>query len=219
MLALFELARLGLSTRMRIIIRVLVFTFLGLLVGIGSALWMAGLLPGGPRLGGTVEVEGWVSDWSIGSEAANPYVRARVARYGLLALRKEEAVYFTRTHDDDGELLNEDCVYKVSGGGMPAEWWSITLYDSDSRLPMNTDEALSFDLTQAEASLAQSNLWQFQVSAQTPQNPLISWVSSREAGTFDLMLRLYRPSEALLDGPESTLQPPSIERISCGEGR
>lgn len=192
---------------------------LGALIGAVSALWMAGLLPGGPRLGGTVEIEGWVSDWSIGSEAANPYVRARIARHGLLALRKEEAVYFTKTQDDEGEPLNEYCVYKVSGGDMPAQWWSITLYNGDSRLPMNKDDALSFDQTSASRWVGSSaDDWAFFVSS-SRLNEHVPWVSSREAGRFDLMLRLYHPSEALLSSPENILQPPSIERVSCGEER
>lgn len=190
---------------------------LGALIGAVSALWMAGLLPGGPRLGGTVEIEGWVSDWSIGSEAANPYVRARIARHGLLALRNEEAVYFTRAHDDEGERLRADCTYRVTGGEMPAQWWSITLYDGGSRLPMNEDDALSFDQTSASSWVGSSaDDWGFFVSG-SRLNEHVPWVSSRKAGNFDLMLRLYRPSEALLSAPESELQPPSVERVSCGD--
>ncbi len=51
---------------------------------------MAGLLPGiaQTRLGATVDMEGWHSDYDVGSRAADPYTRARIARHGLLALAK-----------------------------------------------------------------------------------------------------------------------------------
>ncbi|MEM1390717.1 MAG: DUF1214 domain-containing protein [Pseudomonadota bacterium] len=188
---------------------------IGAILGTVSALMMAGLLPIGPQLGGRVEVNGWTSDWSIGSETANPYVRARVARHGLLALRKEEAVYFTRTKDDEGQSLQENCTYAVSGGELPAQWWSITLYDSGSRLPMNEDEALSFDATKAVDDTASLKEWSFTVASSRPLESGENWVSSLGGGQFDLMLRLYRPSLSLLSEPEATLRPPSVQRLSC----
>ena len=115
----------------------------GSALGLGSALWLAGLWPDGRSLAfGNVDVGGWRSDFAIGSKAADPYTRARVARHGLLALAKTEAVYLTRTTDDAGAPLREACTYRLSGGAMPAGWWSVTLYGAGSMLPANTDEAL-----------------------------------------------------------------------------
>ncbi|MEM9054636.1 MAG: DUF1214 domain-containing protein [Pseudomonadota bacterium] len=190
-------------------------TVLGVAAGGVSALFLSGLLPVGPRLGGAITIDGWTSDWSIGSQAANPYVRARIARHGLLAMRKEEAVYFTRNQDDQGRRLTEDCTYSVSGGALPAEWWSITLYDSESRLPMNEDNQLSFDKTDAEQSFSASSDWTFEVRVQDPADLSQPWVSNRAAGAFDLMLRLYRPSAGMLKSPTTVLEPPSITRVSC----
>ena len=199
---------------MRFVLPLLLAAILGLAAGVGSAFWMGGLLPFGPRLGDGIDIEDWRSDWSIGSEAADPYVRARIARHGLLALRKEEAVYFTRSVDEKGRALKENCAYRVSGGSFPAEWWSITLYDADSRLPMNEDGALSFDASDAEA-LGMAEDWTFMIGADQGGMAPRQWVSSKAAGTFDLTLRLYLPSEALLASPETALTPPSIEQIAC----
>jgi len=176
------------------------------------------MLPGGPQIGNAIEVEEWRSDWSIGSENASPYVRARVARNGLMGLRKEEAVYFMRTVDDAGEPLREACIYRISGAGLPADWWSITLYDPANKLPMNTDERLSFDQTQAEAVFEDASAaWEVQVSANEPEELLMPWISSQAGGAFDLTLRLYRPSAALLADPASALEPPQVKRLSCDE--
>ena len=211
MLALPETTAICLNARMRIIIRSLVLVVLGLLVGVGSALWMGGLLPGSPRVGNAIEIDGWVSDWSIGSENASPYIRARVARNGLMGLRREEAVYFMKTTDDEGQRLREDCTYTVSGKTFPADWWSITVYGPDNRLPMNEDRALSFDQTQAEPQLETSEVWAFRVQAMQGELPKDRWVSSKAASEFDMTLRLYRPSAALLADPEATLIPPKVE--------
>ena len=198
---------------MKLIVSVLVGAILGIAAGVFSALAAGGMVGGGTHLGGHVDVGGWASDWTIGSPAANPWMRARIARRGLLALTREEAVYFTKATDDDGKPLTEDCTYKVGGGAMPALWWSVTLYDASSYLPQNTDHALSYDQTQAEAA-GEGNAWSFTIAPEAPADG--GWVSNRAAGNFDLTLRLYKPTPALLADPDATLPPPSIERLSCG---
>lgn len=183
---------------------------IGAALGMASALYLAGLWPGMKPLDfGDVEVEGWRSDFAIGSDTADMYTRARVARHGLLALAKSEAVYFTRTTDGEGAPLREECTYRLTVGKMPAGWWSVTLYDDDSLLPMNEDEALSVNQEQetgGEGLVAT-------IAAEKPEGGI--WISSRNAGSFDLTLRLYMPDEALLADPEAILKPPVVERLSC----
>jgi hypothetical protein len=183
----------------------------GALLGGGSALWLAGLWPAGSNMAfGNIDVGGWRSDFAIGSEAADPYTRARVARHGLLALAKSEAVYFTRATDDTGAPLREGCSYRLSGGPMPAGWWSVTLYDGQSMLPANTDGALSID-----AERAGDGSWSAVIAPQRPAGEGL-WISSRGAGRFDLTLRLYMPDAGLLAKPEKTLTPPTVTRLECG---
>lgn len=182
----------------------------GLLLGLGSALWLAGLWPEGRSLAfGNVDADGWRGDFAVGSEAADPYTRARVARHGLLALAKSEAVYLTRNTDSAGAPLSNRCHYRLSGGPMPAGWWSVTLYNGQSMLPANTDNALSID-----AGRAGQGAWAALIAPQRPDDGT-PWISSRGAETFDLTLRLYMPGAALLADPDTALDPPRIERISC----
>lgn len=182
----------------------------GIALGLGSALWMAGLWPPGRNMAfGDVDVGGWRSDFAIGSKAADPYTRARVARHGLLALAKSEAVYLTRTVDDAGEPLREACAYRLSGGAMPASWWSVTLYDAESMLPANTDGAMSID-----AERAGKGAWSAVIAPKRPADGE-PWISSRGAGRFDLTLRLYIPEARLLADPNAALVPPRIKRLAC----
>lgn len=191
---------------------------LGLALGIASALYMAGLWPGmKPLEFGDIEVGGWRSDFAIGSDAANPYTRARVARHGLLALAKSEAVYFTKTTDASGQPLTEDCTYRLLVDQMPARWWSITLYNSESLLPINEDEALSVNADQVSEARGQGEylmpLVPIIVARDRPEDGL--WISSRNASQFDLTLRLYMPDDYLLEKPEDALSAPSLTRVSC----
>lgn len=196
---------------MRTILSFVIGSALGLL----SALWFSGLVDLGPlrRLKG-VDIAGWRTDLAIGSSSANPYVRAGVARRGLLALSKSEAIYFTRNVDDAGERLHEGCQYQLSGSAFPAHWWSITLYDANSRLPDNTDDALSVDATK----VGPTEQWSAIIAPLKPDGEE-HWISSRNAGQFDLTLRIYRPSSGLLSSIEKALDPPSIAKLTCtGKG-
>jgi len=190
----------------------LVAAIAGAALGAASALFFAGLWPGAKPLDfSDVEVGGWRSDFAIGSKGADPYTRARVARHGLFALAQSEAVYFTRASDDAGRALREECTYRVAGGAMPAQWWSLTLYTHESMLPMNEDAALSIDASRIARA---REGWDVIVAPERPAGAG-HWISSRNAGRFDLMLRLYVPDNALLEDPGAALTPPAIERLEC----
>ena len=195
---------------MKVLISSIVLALVGLLLGGMSALWMSGLV--GKRASASfasINVNEWTSDSSIGAVSADAYTRARVARHGLLALAKEEAIYFTRNTDDAGNPLLETCTYEISGEPQDAFWWSITLYDATSRLPMNDDDALSIDAT----TIGNVPNWTAIISPTRPDTA--HWLSSREAGQFDLTLRLYRPAQDVIDAPELALAAPAIRKIRC----
>lgn len=184
---------------------------LGVGVGVYSALAMSGLLPGDRRIGDGIEINGWVGDLRQGSVDASPYLRARIARHGLLAMAKSEAIYFIRSRDGAGEHLTENCDYKIAGGALPAGWWSITLYNSENFLPDNRDEALSFNSNQSSG-----DAWTAIISPTQPDDGA-HWISSRNAGKFDLTLRLYMPEPDTLARPEQLIAAPNVERLTCKE--
>lgn len=189
----------------------------GATIGISSALWMSGLIgPYRPAQATTVTVENWVADWAIGTSGTTAYMRTYVARRGLLALPKSEAVYFIRTVDDEGQPLTENCIYQVSGGPQQARWWSLTLYDDNDFLPANDDGAYSVDQTKMGPKTWSAYIQPTAPNAVSEDKPI--WLSSRNAGKFDLMLRLYKPTKALLSMPNKTVNPPSIQRLTCKGG-
>jgi len=80
-------------------------------------------------------------------------------------------------------------------------------------LPANTDQALSID-----AERVGEGAWEAVIASLRPEGAA-RWISSRNAGTFDLTLRLYMPDPAVLDAPQRTLSPPKVERVTCKDGR
>lgn len=184
----------------------------GLAVGAGSAAWAmkGGLDLGGLDLGGA-GAGGWYGNSVTGSVDADPWTRAQVALTGLLALNKSQAIYFTTNVDAAGAALREDCRYQVTGGALPARWWSVTVYADDDYLPLNDDDALSFDATEVQPDA--SGRWSALVTSQRPAEG--AWASSRKAGSYSLTLRLYQPSQAAQNNL-AAIPMPVVTRLDCG---
>ena len=202
---------------MRLAVLILAAAVLGLVGGLGSALTLSGLVSDRIRLGEIVEIDGWRSKWSIGTDAVDPYTKAWIARFGLFALRREEAVYFYTTLDAAGQPLDEECVYALDVDEQPGSWWSVTVYDGEGYLPKNADGRLSFDATKAEELQSRRVV----LSAEMPEAGAETgeddgyWISTRNAGAFDVTLRVYQPTPVAIENPAQAFVLPSIERLSC----
>lgn len=187
--------------------------------GVTAGVIVAGLLTGAASgwftlQNGMVQGEsysGWNGSKVTGSVDADPWTRARVAVSGLLALNKSQAIYFSRNSDDSGARLREDCRYRVSGGAMPARWWSITVYAADNYLPINDDDALSFDQTEAQPQGKAE--WSGILSSKRPDGE--PWASTRNAGDYEITLRLYQPS-AQAQANYAAIRMPKVTKLDCG---
>jgi hypothetical protein len=179
---------------------------LGLAVGLGSAWWVMA------KAGGRgFENRGWTGSTLAGSTSADPWTRAQIAVRGLLALNKSQAIYLTTHIDSSGAPLRADCRYRVSGGAMPGRWWSVTVYAADNYLPMNDDDALSFDATEVKPDA--SGQWTALLAPKRESEG--AWASTRNAGNYDVTLRVYNPTpEAQADFAKIPV--PTIDKLDCG---
>lgn len=179
---------------------------LGLMVGLLSG-WAA--ITGG--MGGQ-NYSGWYGSSVTGSTDADPWLRARVAVSGLLALNKSQAIYFTRKTDDAGDPLREECRYRVTGGPLPGKWWSVTVYAADNYLPLNDDDALSFDATEVKPDAA--GAWAAVLAPVRPASGE-AWASTRKAGEFDITLRIYQPDQGAV-ADYASIPMPKVTKLDCG---
>jgi hypothetical protein len=179
----------------------------GLALGAGSAWWLVA------KAGSSgFERNGWTSSTTFGSPDADLWTRASVAVRGLLALQKSQAIYLTARVDSQGAQLREACRYRVTGGPMPGRWWSVTVYAADNYLPLNDDDALSFDATEVRPDA--NGQWTARLSAKREKSE-DAWASTRNAANYDVTLRIYNPTpEAQADYARIPL--PTVTRLDCG---
>ncbi len=159
-------------------------------------------------------VDGWLASGAAGATDADPWTRAVVAKKGLMALNKNETIYFSRATDDRNDRLREECSYILTGKSLRARWWSITLYAGDYYLAQNEDGAHSIDATRVVVE--QSDADAYRVLIARTADGTSNWLSTRNAGAPNLVLRMYHPDPDIRDNP-SGLDLPDIERVDCLE--
>jgi hypothetical protein len=158
----------------------------------------------------TLDVGGWAGDLSVGSPSSSPYVRASISERALMALSREETIYFFRDRDADGNPFREACSYEISGNPLPARWWSVTLYADDDFLAENPDKAHSVSASTAE--LDSRGKWRARIAPAPAESG--AWLSTRNARSFSLVVRLYNPEPEALRTPER-LKLPVVQQLTC----
>jgi hypothetical protein len=107
-------------------------TLLSLAIAIGgggASVWYALKMQDGV---GAIRIGQWTAFPDIGTPAADPYSKARVAREGVLALGRAEGLSFVAEDDAAGGELRRECTYTIEGGFPTARFW--TLYAADQSL-------------------------------------------------------------------------------------
>lgn len=174
-------------------------------LGLGSAWWV---LRKAPWSAHQVRAGAWVSSTLAGSPDADLYTRARVALDGLLALGRDETMYYVARSDDAGRPLRSRCQYQIAGLAPPARWWSITAYAEDLYL-FDAPEG-RFSLNGRHATLDAQGRFALVTGAQ-PQAGL-HWLPTPGDRGLVLTLRLYNPAPAIVAAP-AELAAPSIRRL------
>lgn len=196
---------------MRAIGTAIIVLFFALLFGVGSAFYRVETLSNTPDF----QVGPWQGSLHAGSQAADGLTRAVIARTAMLALNREEAIYYIASTDNDGRKLSSSCRYSLTGGDMPARWWSITAYGPDYFLIPNVEN--KYSITQTDMLASGEGEFLVELAADGVRRAPDSLVLSNGTGpgqAFSLLLRLYHPSEALLATPQR-LVAPVISNLGC----
>jgi hypothetical protein len=176
-----------------------------IVLGLGSAyLAVQGALPADS----VVKNGAWVTNLAAGGTNADMYTRTAVAIGGLLALSKEETIYYGAQEDTAGESLDPKCAYRIEGRDPDARWWSITAYGKDHYLIDNPAKRYSVSKT----SVVRNADGGFVVRVSGTQEAQ-NWIATAPDG-FQLTLRLYNPGQTVIADPAAAPLP-TIVKEAC----
>lgn len=189
---------------MRFLLRLIAVLVIGTILGLGAT-WMTVVRS---SMGGEVADGPWHTSLLVGSAASGPYLRASVAVHGLLALNRNETIYYSAARDGHGDVFDAACTYRITGRDPPARWWSITAYGADDYLIPNKANRYSVSLNSVKRNADGSFAI---IVARQSNDP--NWIPVAD-GPFSLSLRLYNPQASVAANP-ATVALPAIEKVSC----
>jgi hypothetical protein len=187
-------------------LRIAVFLFVG--AGLGYCSAQTAIIQG---IGVTsIRLGPWTAWPNAGSPKADPYTRAHFAYSGELPLSSFEAVIFRAARDSDGNALEANCEYRVSGQPIDTRWWSLTVYAGDGTLIKNPSDRYSYNANNVLLNTDGSFTVALSRQARTG-----NWVPlGLETTEFFVTLRLFGLSQTLL-ADISKVPVPRIVKGQC----
>jgi len=186
------------------VLKILAVLLVGIVLGL-AATW-ATVIRG--TTGDNVSDGPWHTNPHAGSSAGGLYSRALIAVHGLLALSREETIYYSTAGDSDGQALDGHCVYQIEGRDPPTRWWSITAYGADDFLIPNDAERYSVSMN--SVARRADGIFTVTLSKARVEG---NWIPIAE-GRFALTIRLYNPQATVAADP-GHVGLPSIRKAAC----
>jgi hypothetical protein len=157
-----------------------------------------------------IQIGAWTTNKLAGSSAANALTRARIAIHGILAMHRQETIYFFSSKDDLGNLLDPDVDWEIRGRVFDCRWWSFTLYDEEYQLI----ESLSRRYSVHSDNVVPEPDGSYRIVISRGKSST-NWLAAGNARRLMVTLRLYNPSQAILDDVGKVALP-QIRRIEKG---
>lgn len=161
---------------------------------------------------------GWFFPLALGRYGYDHLMRATVA-FGGYANLPEETIYAALTADSKGELLRGDRVYRLRfpAGARPpvGAFWSLSAYRlADFSFMPNAAAIYSVGDHKPEFRTAPDGSFAIRIAREPPTSAEReageNWLPVGE-GPYSLVLRLYEPGGAVLDG---RYKPPVLETVT-----
>ena len=171
----------------------------GILVGFGLAFVSAQLYAWTKAK----KVNGWITMYGLGEPGNGMLLRAAHAQLFLGPVNiSKEAMYWWTNSDGAGHALSgaHDYIMHFPAGGLPPNhaFWSITMGDARNHFVANPINRYSVSDRSGLVPNADDSV-DIYIQNDAPAGHESNWLPA-PAGQFILWLRVYLPSEAILDG-------------------
>lgn len=160
---------------------------------------------------GTTYNTSWLTNLDLGRYGTDYLLRAAISKQGLGANVPEESVYSLAYVDREGDPLLGEHAYVVHFSELPPvdAFWSLTMYDSRTKLLVPNDQNRYAISDRSEVTYNDDGSLDVYVQQSKPENAT-NWLPAPD-GKFYLVLRMYMPKETILDG---TYNYPEVTRVT-----
>jgi hypothetical protein len=166
----------------RLILGCLLAFAIAAVIGLGMT-WLA--LSRGTAFS-AVTIGAWTAWPRTGTQDADPYARASIARSGELPIASGDGVTFLARTDDNGRPLDGRCDVMMTGITPQARFWTVTLYDPQGRLVANSIDRYGF--TSQEIVRRADGSFEIAIA---PRARPGNWLPTGGIESYVLLLRLY----------------------------
>ncbi|MEJ2377508.1 MAG: DUF1214 domain-containing protein [Pseudolabrys sp.] len=191
---------------MRLLLGTLFALVVGALVGLGGT-YLA--LTRGAAFG-ALRIGAWTAWPRTGTQDADPYARASIARSGRLPIALGDGLTFMAKTDDAGRRLDGRCDVAVSGVTPAARFWTLTLYNPNGELVANALHR--YDFTSQE--IVRRADGSFVIVVAPRANPG-NWLPTSGVERYMLALRFYDTAVGVATKEGREIPMPSITTRRC----
>jgi hypothetical protein len=191
-------------------VRLLLGTLFGLLVATAVGLGGTYLALSRGAAFGALTIGSWTAWPKTGTQDADPYAQASIARTGRLPIALGDGLTFLAATDDDGRRLDGRCDVTVSGLTPAARFWTLTLYSRNGELVANS--LRRYDFTSHE--IVRHGDGSFTVMVGPRASPG-NWLPTGGIDRYVLALRFYDTAVGVATKEGREIPMPSIKTRSC----
>lgn len=159
---------------------------------------------------GALSIGSWTAWPKTGTQDADPYARATIARTGQLPIALGDGVSFAVRADDDGKPLDGRCDVILSGITPAARYWTLTLYNSEGELVANSVNRYGF----TSQEIARHADGSFEIVVGPRANPG-NWLATGGVERYELVLRFYDTAVGVSTKAGREVPMPAVSTRSC----
>ena len=160
------------------------------------------------------DYDGWRTNLNLARDDQGALMRAIVAKIGLGANTKEEAIYLSTGNDGEGIPLDSKNDYEIIiENEIPVDaFWSITVYGADDYLIENEFDKYGVSSFQ-ELKYKEDGTLRILLSEQAPDDKT-NWIPlPAESQPFTVILRCYKP-KTIMQNELEKVDLPLIKKLS-----
>jgi hypothetical protein len=159
---------------------------------------------------GALRIGSWTAWPKTGTQDADPYARAAIARTGRLPIALGDGLTFMAKTDDTGRPLDGRCDLTIAGVTPAARFWTLALYNLDGALVSNSINRYAF----TSQEIVRRGDGSFEIVVAPRANPG-NWLPTGGIERYTLALSFYDTAVGVATKEGREIPMPAVKIRNC----